>query len=55
MKLINFTIANAILMVVNLVEFFLFTTCIPIVHGTYGGEQRCLWMGKHKGERPKVY
>jgi len=43
MKLINFTLAHAVLMVVKLLESFLFTTCIPIVCGTYGGEERCLW------------
>jgi len=43
MKLINFTVANAVLMVVKLVESLLFTACIPIVYGKCGGEERCLW------------
>ena len=30
-------------MIVKLVESFLFTTGVPIVYGTYGGEERCLW------------
>jgi len=43
MKLINFTIAHAILMIVKLLASFLFTACIPIVYGTYGGEEKYLW------------
>jgi len=43
MKLITFTVAHAILIVVKLLEHFLFNTCIPIVYGTYGGEERCVW------------
>ena len=43
MKLMNFTVADAILMGVKIVESFLFTACIAIVYGTYGGEERCLW------------
>jgi len=42
-KLINFTVAHAILMDVNAFRTFSVITCIPIVYGTHGGEERCIW------------